>query len=136
MGLWDLVLAGSVRKTPASELKRAEGMSPGAEARFGSESIVPGLEQFACRCSAGPRSQWAFSSMKTPRHALFGIPSNRQTALKSPPISETSFSATCKAIWSPLKIAPTIVPLFKLYAFGMGGYANYFWESWGLVCCG
>ena len=33
--------------------------------------------------------------------------------LKSRPIAETSFSAACKAIWSPLKIAPTIFPLFK-----------------------
>jgi hypothetical protein len=27
---------------------------------------------------------------------------------------------------SPLKIAPTIFPLFKLYGIGRGDYANYF----------
>ena len=56
--------------------------------------------------------------------------------LKSRPISKASFSAARKVICSPLKIAPTIFPLVKLYGFGRGGYANYFQvlyclASWG-----
>ncbi len=37
--------------------------------------------------------------------------------LKSRPISEARFAAACKAMWSPLKIAPTIFPLVRVYAF-------------------
>ena len=56
--------------------------------------------------------------------------------LKSRPISEASFSQVRKVVWSPLKIAPTIFPLFKLYAFGRGGYANYFQLSGCLFSLG
>src|SRR5438094_7104360 len=43
--------------------------------------MIPALEHFSCRCSAGLLHLWAFSSMKTPLHAPHGIPSNRKNAL-------------------------------------------------------
>ncbi|MGO4517780.1 hypothetical protein AB4Y89_18445 [Terriglobus sp. 2YAB30_2] len=41
------------------------------------------LEHFPCRCSPGHPHLWAFSAMKTPLHAPFGIPSNRENALEN-----------------------------------------------------
>ena len=78
---------------------------PGAEALVDSESMMPGLK-------SRPISETSFPQPVT-----------------SGSIWEASFSSACTAIWSPRKIAPTIFPLVKLYAFGMGGYANYFQVS-------
>src|ERR1043166_5638509 len=40
------------------------------------------MEHFPCRYSVGLPHLWAFSSMKTPLHSFFGLPSNRENALK------------------------------------------------------
>jgi len=42
------------------------------------------MEHILCRYRVGLRHLWAFSAMKTPLHALSGIPSNREDALVLP----------------------------------------------------
>jgi len=70
------------RKCSKSIHHRISGIGSDCQCHLHMVSHLP-IEHFSCRCSVGSPYLWAFSAMKPPLHSPYGLPGNRENALKT-----------------------------------------------------